>query len=111
VIAVGMILSLTSAMVGKGAIYSWVLSTCWVLSLPVAMYLVHRWRPIIFERIDGRTSTVAKWVTSRRNGAMSYATGAAGAVYLLLSGVAAWAMRQLSGLEATRRLLAYLYQA
>ncbi|MEX1366483.1 MAG: hypothetical protein AB1Z98_25390, partial [Nannocystaceae bacterium] len=45
VIAVGLILSLTSAMVGQGAIYSWVISTCWLLSFPVALYLVHQWRP------------------------------------------------------------------
>lgn len=112
VIAVGMILSLTSAMVGKGAIYSWVLSTCWVLSLPVALYLVHRWRPIIFERLDSRAErdVVTRWVVSKRTGAVSFAAGAAGAAVLLVSGLAAWTMRQLSRLEATRRLLAYLFR-
>lgn len=112
VIAVGLILSLTSAMVGKGAIYSWVLSTCWILSFPVALYLVHQWRPIIFQRIELRVeqNPFTRWVTARREGLASFPAAAAAAVFLLAAGFGAWVMRQLSGLEATRRLLAYMFR-
>jgi hypothetical protein len=112
VIAVGLILSLTSAMVGKGAIYSWCISTCWFLSLPVALYLVYRWQPVIFERIEQRPqqSPFTTWVTSKKSGVVSFPAAAAGAGYLLAVGLGSWTMRQLSGLETTRRLLAYLFR-
>lgn len=112
VIAVGLILSLTSAMVGKGAIYSWVISTCWLLSFPVALYLIRRWRPIIFSRVEQRAEQngFTTWVLANRTGVSSFAAATSAAVFLLGSGLASWVMRQLSGLEATRRLLAYLFR-
>ncbi len=112
IIAVGMVLALTAAMVGRGALYSWVFSTCWFLSIPVAIYLVHRWKPIIFELVRERPEQTAftRWVTSQRSGLSSFPAAAAGASYLLAMGSGAWVMRQLSGLEVTRRLLAYLFR-
>lgn len=112
IIVVGLALSLTSAVVGKGAIYSWMISTCWLLSFPVALYLVHRWGPIVFERVAARPDQTGftKWVTAKRSGVQSFPAAAAAAVYLLGAGLASWVMRQLSGLEATRRLLAYLFR-
>ena len=112
VIAVGMLLSLSAEMVGRGAIYSWVLSTCWLLSFPVAIYLVHRWKPIIFDLVGERLEQTAftRWVTAQRSGLSSFPAAAAGAAYLLGKGSATWVMRQLSGLEVTRRLLAYLFR-
>lgn len=112
IIAVGMVLALTAAMVGRGALYSWVFSTCWFLSFPVAIYLVHRWKPIIFELVGERPEQTGftRWVTGQRSGLSSFPAAAAGAGYLLAMGSGAWIMRQLSGLEVTRRLLAYLFR-
>ncbi|MEM6290676.1 MAG: ATP-binding protein [Myxococcota bacterium] len=112
VIAVGLVLALTSAMVGRGAIYSWVISTCWILSFPVAIYLVHRWKPIIFELIEERPEQTAftQWIAGQESGLSSFPAAAAGAGYLLGMGSLSWLMRQLSGLEVTRRLLAYLFR-
>jgi hypothetical protein len=112
VIAVGMVLALSAEMVGRGAIYSWVLSTCWLLSFPVAIYLVHRWKPIIFELVRERPEQTAftRWVIAQRSGLSSFPAAAVGAGYLLGKGSIAWVMRQLSGLEVTRRLLAYLFR-
>lgn len=112
VIAVGLILSLTSAMVGKGAIYSWVFSTCWLLSLPVILYLVHKWRATIYERIERRPAHngFTRWVLSKKTGPASFAAATGGAGFLMFEGFWAWLMRQLSGLETTRRLLAYLFR-
>ena len=112
IIVVGWILAMTAATVGKGAIYSWVLSTCWLLSFPVAIYLVRRWRPKIFEMYlqrseDGR---VRRFIADNRTGPGSYVAAAAGGAMLLASGISRWTMRQLSGFEATRRLLAYLFR-
>ncbi len=112
VIAVGLILALTATVVGRGAIYSWVISTCWLLSFPVAIYLINRWKPIIFELIEERPEQTGftQWVTSKKSGMGSFPAAAAGAAYLLGKGLSSWVMRQLSGLEATRRLLAYLFR-
>lgn len=112
IIAVGMVLALTAAMVGRGALYSWVFSTCWVLSFPVAIYLVHHWKPIIFDLVGERPEQTgfSRWVTAQRSGVSSFPVAAAGASYLLAMGSGAWIMRQLSGLEVTRRLLAYLFR-
>jgi len=112
VIVIGLILSLTSAVVGKGAIYSWVISTCWILSFPVALYLVHKWRPIIFSMVKLRPEQgpFTQWVTANKEGVASFVAAAAAAGYLLGAGIASWIMRQLSGFEATRRLLAYLFR-
>jgi len=112
IIAVGMVLALTAAMVGRGALYSWVFSTCWFLSFPVAIYLVHRWKAIIFELVGERPEQTGftRWITGQRSGLSSFPAAAGGAAYLLAAGSAAWVMRQLSGLEVTRRLLAYLFR-
>mgnify|MGYP001456768957 CR=1 FL=1 len=112
VILVGWILAMTSATVGKGAIYSWVLSTCWLLSFPVVIYLVRRWRSKIFEMYlqgheDGR---MRRFIADNRTGAGSYLAATAGGALLLAGGISRWTMRQLSGFEATRRLLAYLFR-
>lgn len=112
IVGVGLVLSLTSAMVGKGAIYSWVISTCWLLSFPVLLYLVYKWRPIIFRRLETRVegNRFARWVHGNQSGLMSFPAAMLAAGYLLGSGTFSWAMRQVSGLEATRRLLAYLFR-
>ncbi len=112
VIAVGLILALTSEMVGRGAIYSWMFSTCWWLSLPVAIYLIHRWKPIIVELVAERPEQTAftRWLAKTHSGVRSFPAATAGAAYLLGKGSAGWTMRQLSGLEVTRRLLAYLFR-
>lgn len=112
IIAVGLVLALTSALVGKGAIYSWVISSCWLLSFPVALHLIRKWRPIVFERLQARVDqgALSKWVLDRRTGMGSFVAAAVGAAFLLVTGFGGWIMRQLSGFEATRRLLAYLFR-
>lgn len=112
VIAVGLLLSLTSAMVGRGAIYDWAWSTCWLLTLPVALYLVHRWRPTIAERLAQRLvqGPFVTWARAQETGWIRFAAATAAAAYLLVDGVARWFMRHAGGLEATRRVLAYLFR-
>ncbi|MCA9708805.1 MAG: hypothetical protein KDK70_23365, partial [Myxococcales bacterium] len=112
VIAVGLVLSLTAELVGHGAIYRWVISTCWLLSVPVALYLVHRWRPIIAERMAEHPEQGAfvVWVRERQTGWIRFVAATAAAGYLLAQGVGRWTMRRLGGLETTRRVLAYLFR-
>lgn len=112
VITVGLILSLTSELVGHGAIYSWVISTCWLLSVPVALYLVHRWRPIIIERLAQHPEQGAfvTWARERQTGWIRFVAATASAGYLFAYGLGRWLMRQLGGRETTRRVLAYLFR-
>lgn len=112
VIAVGLLLSLTSAMVGRGAIYDWVWSTCWLLSVPVVLYLVYRWRPTIAERLAQRPTqgSFVKWARSQQTGLVQFVAAMAAAGFLLIDGISRWFMRHLGGLETTRRVLAYLFR-
>ncbi len=57
VVAIGLILSLTVATVGKGAIYAWVISTSWFLAVSVFLVLVVWWKDTIFERMKGRDAS------------------------------------------------------
>ena len=112
VIVVGLLLGLTSAMVGKGAIYSWMLSTCWVLSGPVAVYLIVRWRPTIHERLGmmPEGNAFARWLRPRDDSGISFFAAALGSVVLMVRGLGRWVLRYASDLETTRRVLAYLFR-
>lgn len=112
IVAVGMLLALAAATVGKGAIYRWVLSTCWVLSVPVLLYLVQRWRPTIKRRLGSLTeqSAIARWGRAQAEGRLGFISATFGAAYLLARGVGQWFLNQLSDFEITRRILAYLFR-
>lgn len=112
VTAVGLILTLTSDIVGQGTIYRWVLQGCWFLVAPIGIWLVSQWRPSIVQRLEGtaKTSALAGWVVSNQKGLFGFLTAAVGGIWLLAQGVSAWMVRQLSGLDTTRKVLAYLFR-
>jgi len=111
VVAVGLILSLTVATVGKGAIYAWVVSTFGFLAIPVFLVLVIWWKDTIFERAKGReTSRVLQWVVRHDHGLLTYPAAAIGGVYLLIEGVAGFIVRRVSDLAPLRRVFAYLFR-
>ncbi|MCR9160607.1 MAG: ATP-binding protein [bacterium] len=112
VTAVGLILTLTSDIVGQGTIYRWVLQGCWVLVAPIGIWLVVQWRPTILTRLEmtAKTSTLAGWVVNNQKGLLGFLSATVGGVWLLVQGVSAWMVRQLSGLDTTRKVLAYLFR-
>ncbi|MDH3201089.1 MAG: AAA family ATPase [Myxococcales bacterium] len=111
VVAVGLILSLTVAIVGKGAIYAWVISTFWFLAIPVFLVLVFWWKDTIFERAKGReSSAVLRWVAAREGGFLKYPAAAIGGGYLLSEGVAGFFVHRMSELAPLRRFFAYLFR-
>ncbi len=112
VTAVGLILTLTSDIVGQGTIYRWVLHGCWFLVAPIGIWLVSQWRPSILHRLEGtaKTSALAGWVVSNQKGLLGFLTATVGGIWLLAQGVSAWMVRQLSGLDTTRKVLAYLFR-
>jgi hypothetical protein len=112
VTAVGLILTLTSDIVGQGTIYRWVLQGCWFLVAPIGIWLVLQWRPSIVQRLEGsaKTSALAAWVVGNQTGLTGFLTATVGGIWLLAQGVSAWMVRQLSGLDTTRKVLAYLFR-
>jgi len=109
---VGLILTLTSDIVGRGTIYRWVLQGCWVLVAPIGIWLVSQWRPSIVGRLEGsvKTSAVARLVVENQSGIRGFFVAAVGGLWLLGKGTSAWLVRQLSGLDTTRKVLAYLFR-
>ncbi len=112
VVIIGLTLALTSHLVGRGTIYNWVLSTCWFLAVPVALWIVIWWRRVIFERLEPRVeaSTLAAWVVARKDRWTSLVAATVGGVFLLGQGTARAVARYVSGFVITRRLLAYLFR-
>jgi hypothetical protein len=111
VVAIGLILSLTVATVGKGAIYAWVISTFGFLAISVFLVLVYWWKDTIFERAKGReTSRVLRWVVRHDHGLLTYPAAAIGGVYLLIEGIAGFVVRRMSDLTPLRRVFAYLFR-
>ena len=112
VVVFGLVLELTSRLVGPGTIYQWVASTCWFASIPVFLILVRWWRDVVFRRAERtrRKSPFEAWVLANRAGWKSFFAATAGGVYLFGTGavraVRGWGSR----FTVTRRVLAYLFR-
>jgi AAA domain len=109
---IGLTLSLTAQLVGKGTIYGWVLSVAWLIALPIVLVILRWWRPIIFEQIDDlkKKNTFSEWVVAHERGWSSLAAAGAGGVFLLGLGAVRVARGYVSGFNVTRRVLAYWFR-
>jgi len=112
VVAVGLLLAISAKLVGKGTIYSWVLSVSWLAALPVLLVIVTWWRTTIFERlalVRGHNRFV-RWMLERKNVVSRFAAAGLGGAYLFAEGgyraLRGWAVR----FTWVRRLLAYLFR-
>lgn len=112
VVAVGLILSVTRQLVGKGTIYGWVLGLCWLFAFPAFLLIVKWYRAVIFERIElsRRKSKLKDWVISKKQGWQSFLAAMVGALLLLGSGAARFLRAWISTFELSRRVLAYLFR-
>ena len=110
--SVGLVLSLTAEIVGTGAIYNWVWQTCWVLAAPIGIWLVLSWRTTIYERIGNlkRERGLLVWVASTQTGLAGFFAALVGGLYLIAMGVARILGRYFGDLDATRKVLAYLFR-
>jgi len=108
--AVGLFLSVTATTVGRGTIFAWMVSTCWILAIPIALLLTAWWRPVIRNRLAeaGLDSGVVRWVLHTDDGLRGFVAAGVGGVYLLLTGTKRFIVRRASRFEVTRRVLAYL---
>ncbi len=112
VVAFGLVLVLSSMVVGRGTIYRWVLSTCWLAALPIALVLVRWWREVVFRRTEvvRKKSAFQHWVLSNRGGWRSLLAATAGGVHLFSLGAVRASRTWVSRFDLTRRLLAYLFR-
>lgn len=88
VIVIGLILSITRQMVGAGAIYSWVLSACWLLVLPVTVLLTSWWREPITALASAGASArpILAWCVKNKDGLAGYFARTVAGIVLLLEG-------------------------
>lgn len=112
VVAFGLALALTEQLVGRGTIHHWVKLVTIYSTIPVLAVVLHWWRPIIFERIEGmgNKNAVLAWVTKHPSGALAYPAAALGASYLLLRAVYRILRGYLGGYDLVRRALAYWFR-
>lgn len=101
IVGVGLVLTVTANLVGRGAIYSWVLTFCWLLAIPVLFVITTWWRDRIetLARLGAKKNKVLGWVSRNPDG-ISGALGriVAGFVLMVQGGrvIIARRIRQLS---------------
>ncbi len=107
-----LIFVLSERLVGKGTVYSWVMSTCWFAAVPVFLVLVLWWRDTVFERVERvrRKSRLQAWVLANRTGWKSFIAAMTAAVQLFALGSIKTARNWLSTFDVARRVHAYLYK-
>lgn len=105
-LAVGLLLNLTSASVGKGAMYNWVFTLSLLLVPAILVLLANWWRAriVALAQAEARDSSLLNWV-SRDPGGLTGLLGrlAAGAL-LLLRGLRSIIARRMRDLALVREL-------
>jgi hypothetical protein len=112
IVAFGLVLVISSMVVGHGTIYEWVFSTCWLASIPIFLILIRWWRDVVFRRTDRvrKKSPFQLWVLANKQGWSSFLAATAGGVHLFATGTARAARGWVGRFDVTRRFLAYLFR-
>lgn len=112
VVSFGLILALTSLLVGKGTVYGWVLSVCWLAAVPVGLIILRWWRAVIFERVDlkRKKSRFDQWIVRNQTGWRSFPAALLGGTTLLGVGALRFGRGWIGTFNITRRVLAYLFR-
>lgn len=109
---VGLALELAHLLVGQGVVYRWIVQGAWWLCLPIGVYLLVRWRPVVLARCEQRShqSSLARWVHEQRGGLSGILGVVLGALYLLTQGAWQRASVLLMQLDLFRRASAFLHR-
>ncbi|MDP3155793.1 MAG: hypothetical protein Q8N23_24180 [Archangium sp.] len=112
VVGFSLALVLTSRLVGRGTVFSWMVVACFAAALPLFLVLVKWWRGPVFERLERlhRKSRVQLWVLENRKGWKSFLAAMVGVVHLFGTGILKTARSWVSGFDVARRALAWLYK-
>lgn len=106
----GLILALAEQLVGRGALYRWVRDGAWMIYIPMAVYLLVRWKPTVYERCErvATKGSIPQWVIEQDSFRKSILGTIVGAIYLMYQGAARRISRMLMGLESVRKAAAFL---
>jgi hypothetical protein len=112
VVVLGLVLVMSARLVGKGTLYQWVWSTCWVASIPIFLVLVRWWRETVFARMERarKKTALENWLVAHRTGWKSFPAAMVGGVYLFVYGAWRAARGWVGRFDVTRRVLAYLFR-
>jgi hypothetical protein len=112
VVTFGLLLSMTSSLVGKGTIYDWVWIAVWISVVPIAAIVVRWWREAIFQRIEAqrKKSPLTRWIAGNQSGLTSIPAAFLGGGYLFALGVARFVRTYVGNFDWTKRLLAYWFR-
>jgi flagellar biosynthesis GTPase FlhF len=112
VVAFILILVICARLVGQGAIYSWVFSTCWLAGVPILLVLVRWWRHTVFARIERlrKKTRFQTWALANRRGWKSFLAATSAAVHLFVVGAIKVVRVWVSGFDLARRGAAYLFR-
>ena len=112
VVTFGLILAITSDLVGHGTIYSWVITANWIIAIPVALVIVRWWRDVIFQLVElqRKKNAVLKWVEGADKGWQSFPAAVVGGVWLLFHNVMKFLRGRVLGIDVVKRLLAYWFR-
>ncbi len=107
-----LVLVVSSRLVGKGTVYSWVYSTCWLAAIPVFLLLVRWWRDVVFQRVERvrRKSELQTWILVNRTGWKSFFAAMVAAVQLFVVGVYKTLRNWITSFNLARRAHAYLFK-
>ncbi|MEO8797426.1 MAG: AAA family ATPase, partial [Polyangiaceae bacterium] len=112
VVVFGLILVISSMLVGHGTIYQWVFSTCWLASIPILLVLVKWWKNVVFLRLERvrKKSAFQQWVLANSKGWTSFVAATAGGVHLFVSGTVRGVRAWIGKFDVYRKVLAYLFR-
>lgn len=106
ILSVGLILSLTTQSVGKGAIYSWVFSACWFLLIPLALILAYWWREriLMLSQAAGPASPLLAWSARNQQGIFGNLARVIAGIVLMFAGARAIIVRRINEFALIREL-------
>ncbi|SLK01145.1 hypothetical protein [Novosphingobium mathurense] len=105
-LAVGLLLNLTSASVGKGAMYNWVFTLALLLAPAILVLLTNWWRAriVALAQAEARDSSLLDWVSHDPGGFTGLLGRIAAGALLLLRGLRSIIARRMRDLALVREL-------
>ncbi len=112
VVTFGLILALTSKLVGSGTIYAWAWTVCWLSVLPILLLILRWWRNVVFHHVElqRKKGPLLKWVELNQTGWVSFPAAVAGAVYMVGQLVSRFVRVYVVGFDFVKRILAYWFR-
>ncbi|MBB5733761.1 hypothetical protein FHS61_002804 [Altererythrobacter atlanticus] len=106
-LAIGLLLNLTQASVGRGAIHNWVSTIAWLLVPVVALLLAHWWRQriVALAEAEAGESMLLRWMARDPGGITGLLGRIAVGLLLLAKGVRAIISRRLRDMALVREML------